>query len=293
MHGCLKQELSHLMESYRKFRRSPGHRVNVLGGAYSIEIKYNATTRRWHPHLHVLYDGPWWAHRQIKELWRQASDGSDIVWITPAHKEHARYLAKYAGKPDEIDRWPAEAIREYARAVHGLRMVQTFGSLHNVKLNDSDKPERIGEYRSVLKLSTLRLMASYKHYGALAMLEAVATRWPRLRGFASDLVDLPPPPAASRTPEEIGLCQQAVDHCGHVCRNLSTPLPDLRPRLRPPGQKPAIADVKIHNVAGSWDGIHPHGTSHDRDHDDKGTTSDRLEMYDGSKKYLFEMRERD
>lgn len=292
MNGCLKQELAHLMDSFRRFRRSPGARANMLGGAYSIEVKYNVVTSRWHPHLHVLYDGQWWAHRQIKDIWKACSDGSEIVWITEAKPRHARYLASYAGKPPDLIKWPAAAIREYAAAMHGVRMVQTFGSLHSVPLSDSDDRREPAADRSVISLGKLRLLAAKYNPVATAVLYAAAIRWPMLRIFATDLMDLPPPQGEHPDDQLLEQRQAAVDHSARFLLPWTSEIKAPRSGRRSARPGFNLTPRKSGNDAGSRPGSARQGAT--REHQGLGMrTSKNKENYLIKNDQLFSIREWD
>lgn len=128
----LKDQVKHLVESYRRLRRSNQYKAKIKGGVAVIEIKWSARDGCWHPHMHVLVDGAYWEQSQISKAWEIASKGSKIVDIRMIHDraKASRYISKYVAKVGDIDGVPIERVAELGRALHGLRMVQTSGSLY-------------------------------------------------------------------------------------------------------------------------------------------------------------------
>ena len=128
----LDEQLKHLYESFRRLRRSKQYKAKIAGGVAVCEVTHNNATGEWHPHLHVLVDGTFWDQKQISQAWEKASGGSKIVDIRMIHdrSKAGRYVAKYVAKIGDVNGIPAEKIPELALALHGLRMVQTSGSLY-------------------------------------------------------------------------------------------------------------------------------------------------------------------
>jgi hypothetical protein len=153
----LTVQLARLRKALRRLRASRLWKASQVGGAYSVEITRNPKTGRWHPHLHIVTDGTYTPQADLADQWGQALEWAAwdtspppgarvIVHISAVHSRAsvARYIAKYICKPESIESWPPEAIREYAIAVHGLRSVATFGTLHGQSL----APQIAGEPHS-------------------------------------------------------------------------------------------------------------------------------------------------
>ena len=128
----LRDQIEHLYESYKRLRRSKAYQLKIKGGVAVFEVTYNSARAEWHPHLHVLVDGDYWKQSDIKEACRIASNGSEIVHIKMIHdrSKAGHYVAKYVGKIGDVNGIPTHKIPELAEALHGLRMVQTSGSLY-------------------------------------------------------------------------------------------------------------------------------------------------------------------
>ncbi|MCH8478815.1 MAG: protein rep [Wenzhouxiangella sp.] len=154
----LAEQLAELRAGMKRLRQSAAWKAHVRGGCYTIEITRNRKTGLWHPHVHVIMDGAFFPHAEARAAWAAALGGSPlwpdlattgrvIVHLSAVHHRSrlATYIAKYIAKPAELGRWTAAAICEYARALKGVRMLHTFGSLHGVKLAPPDpNPDRAG-----------------------------------------------------------------------------------------------------------------------------------------------------
>ncbi len=141
----LADQLQHLREAFKKLRRTKAWKSHVIGGCHVFECTYNKKTDRWHPHLHVVLDGIFWKQSKIADLWEIESGGSRICDIrrVPSRSALVKYLAKYVSKSQTPGQLPSRRLVEWAFATHGLRIAQTFGTLHGRKLDDSTKPEKL------------------------------------------------------------------------------------------------------------------------------------------------------
>jgi len=216
--------LHHLRDSFRKLRRTKEWKAHVSGGAYVVEITRNQKTGGWHPHIHILAAGIYFPQSLLSALWMDASDGSTNVYVSAAHGKHANHLAKYAAKPPRLETWPASAIAEYAQVTNAVRMVQCFGDFHPEKLEDADRNPEPAATRSCITLSVLRSQAAAGHPAAVAMVRAVASRWPRLWQFLRTAIDLPPPISLADHRKDLDRAQEAVDHTAKFIIPLTTPV---------------------------------------------------------------------
>lgn len=134
----LSEQLKHLRRSFARLRRSPIWRERVKGGVYTVEITYNAKTDRWHPHLHAILDGDYLPQERLRDAWKIANPGSEIVWIArvPNRRTLRHYLTNYITKGFRTDEIPLQRLAEWTEALHGCRLMQTFGSLHGLDVND-------------------------------------------------------------------------------------------------------------------------------------------------------------
>lgn len=157
----LAQLLDHVYASFRRMRQHRAWKAHVRGGIAVLEVTRNPKTGHWHPHLHVLIDGTYFDQRAIKAAWLEATGDSDIVDIRAviSRRAAARYVSAYVAKPADVEEWPQCGIVEYARALHGRRLVIAFGSMHG-KLGEpddtGDRPQLVGLLCSALRLHAAR-----------------------------------------------------------------------------------------------------------------------------------------
>lgn len=154
----LADELKRMRKSFANLRRSQVWKQCVEGGVYGVEVTRNNRTGEWHPHIHIIIDGTYMPHADVKNAWLKATGDSAIVDIraVSSRRNLAHYITKYilkgntsptsdGGKFAPVDTWPYHAIRELFGALAGMRLLQTFGSLHGKQLVRPDseiKPQR-------------------------------------------------------------------------------------------------------------------------------------------------------
>lgn len=175
----LADGLQRLKQCFKRLRRSPTWRKYVTGGAYVFEITLNLETMGWHPHLHIAYRGDYFPQKLLRSLWEKITGDSFVVWVTKINdaKGAAQEMSKYIGKPQRIEEFPAERIREYAQATKGLRMVQTFGDCHNKEVSDEDPGVEKKTTDRHITLSELIHLARQGHESPAHLLRLVAKRW--------------------------------------------------------------------------------------------------------------------
>lgn len=175
----LDMQIISLLQAFKRLRARSVWKRYVTGGVYVLEITMNAKTGLWHPHLHVLVKGTYFPQAELAKHWREITDGSNIVWTSKINDipGAARELAKYIGKPQRVADLEPHQIREYARAVKSVRMIQTFGDLHGKRPKDVDEktPEPRSDER--VRLSTLIHLARSGHAEAVVLLTWLARRY--------------------------------------------------------------------------------------------------------------------
>lgn len=136
----LRDQLLELRRCFGRLRRSRVWKDRVTGGVYTVEVTMNKETGLWHPHLHAIVDGSYFPCMELKAAWEKASKGSIIAHIraVPSATAAARYVSSYVAKTSDAVKFSDEEVAEWAEQVHGLRLASTFGSLHGVKLEESD-----------------------------------------------------------------------------------------------------------------------------------------------------------
>lgn len=132
----LVEQIDELLASFRRLRQRRWWSDRVNGGIGTMEITFNATTKQWHPHIHVLLDGEYLPHAQLKTEWERVTCGSTIVHITAVHSrdDASTYIAKYVSKPSDIAKLDQQSAVELALALVGRRTVIAFGTAHGVRI---------------------------------------------------------------------------------------------------------------------------------------------------------------
>lgn len=152
----LVDQIARLRSAFTKLRRRKEWKRHVKGGIAIFEVTWSKKLQRWHPHLHVVIDGVYWPQKQIANEWERATGDSRICDIrrVPSREVLVRYVAKYVSKSQTPGNLPDARMVEWCHAVHGLRMAQTFGSLHGRKV-DCDETEKEGACELVVSMSKL------------------------------------------------------------------------------------------------------------------------------------------
>lgn len=136
-----KDYLRSCLRSLQKFRRLKITRP-VNSGLWAMEITNEG--QGWHVHFHLVIESPWLDQRELSAAWRKCTpDESFIVHISDAsrgsvRKNLPRYVTKYAGKGFRPHSWSAEKLKEFVRAVEGVRTFGVFGALHGKRKEISD-----------------------------------------------------------------------------------------------------------------------------------------------------------
>ncbi|MCZ6688765.1 MAG: protein rep [Planctomycetota bacterium] len=127
-----------LRNSFTKLRRRKIMWV-VRGGFYSLEFTWSPATR-WHPHLHVFFDGPDIAEDDLEVEWqditgdswvvkiRSAADGNEISAGGQAILLAVGTAVSYILK-GSIPTTDPRALAEYLNTVKNRKLWATFGNL--------------------------------------------------------------------------------------------------------------------------------------------------------------------
>lgn len=144
----LSHQLDRLTEMARRLRRRRAWQQHVAGGLQVIEVTWSQRQQRWHPHLHILCDLWYWPQAQLADEWEAVTGDSRVVDVRRVHSRSAaaNYVAKYVAKGADLASIPDHRVPEWAEAVHGRRLAQTFGTLHGqrttVPKNEADRKLR-------------------------------------------------------------------------------------------------------------------------------------------------------
>lgn len=177
---------------------TPSHkdRRRILGGIAALEVTRNQAERTWHVHLHVLVDLlDLFPQAELLHEWRACLGRG-------AHKGGARVervrasgsrsglgeVLKYVTKGLQVSTLPQALLSEMLRALHGRRMLATFGSMYRLKLSEDDDEETPVQddtvawaVNAVTGEPVLQDRASWRHDA-----EADVVGWRLLRGGALD-----------------------------------------------------------------------------------------------------------
>ena len=188
----LRELLDHLRASFRRIRKLPLWRSKVKGGVYTVEVTRNEQTGAWHPHVHIVADGSYWDQASISSAWEEASEGSKIVDVRKINNatQTAKYVADYVAKPYAHGSWDADAICEWAEAMHRQRLSHTFGSLHGVKVEETDETDEVRAADDLGSTLWIKTSANKGNRIAERMVELVRAWGPTWRGaFGIDEAD--------------------------------------------------------------------------------------------------------
>ena len=142
--------------AFTKLRRADVWKDNVTHAIAVPEITIGKLGQ-WHVHLHILCAGAFLPHAQLKKAWHEATGDSFIVHIEAVNdrKDAAKYVAGYIAGGNEVSRWSPDAIREYADAFHGKRMLRTYGKAKLPSDDDDDQDDVTGPSTHLCNVSHL------------------------------------------------------------------------------------------------------------------------------------------
>ena len=128
----LSEQLQRLRSCFARLRRTVLWKQGAAGGLYTVEVTFNAKSGQWHPHIHAVAEGRYIPQRELASEWERITGDSRIVDIRAcrSRRQAVRYLAEYVSKSSDVEKFPAEAVAEWAIEVHGLRFVARFGTMY-------------------------------------------------------------------------------------------------------------------------------------------------------------------
>lgn len=162
----LTQALDKLYGAYSRLQRTQLWRKTVTAAIAILEITRNATRNTWHPHLHVLAQGRFIPHQELKAAWYRTTGDSSIVDIRLVREARKirEYVTKYCSKPLDAS-WQAnpDLLQEAMRALHGRRLVITTGAFRGSAGRDKrqraeaqeDRSSNHGDWRPVASLAAV------------------------------------------------------------------------------------------------------------------------------------------
>jgi len=106
----------------------------VSGGCASMEITNEG--KGWHVHWHMLIQSSsFFPAKDLAVVWGKLV-GQSFAIVKVKSVDDASYLGelcKYAAKPAEVAKWPAEQIYEFCEAVQKTRMFTVFGRFAQIR----------------------------------------------------------------------------------------------------------------------------------------------------------------
>lgn len=132
-----------LRGAWQRLRRSKYWKSKVRGCVAAEEIKLGSGSGKWHPHLNVLMEGDYYEQDVLVRQWMKATKGEGkVVHISAANAGTVRELIKYVTKLTDLIDNP-DALEELLEAIHGCRLVSTYGTFHGIVEDDDE--QRAGE----------------------------------------------------------------------------------------------------------------------------------------------------
>jgi hypothetical protein len=129
----IRDQVRDLVAAFARLRRSSLWRDTQVGGAWFLEAKWSPSTRGWHPHLHIVAEGKYLPHSELRDAWHAVTGHSYVVSVRllPAQcHAQARYISKYVGKPVPIITTPDDRLIEWIATTSGMRTWAAYGSWH-------------------------------------------------------------------------------------------------------------------------------------------------------------------
>jgi hypothetical protein len=154
----LAQVVANLQTWFRKLRRTDFWKSHVVGGVYALELTWSRADGHAHLHLHAIIDGSYIPHALLRRTWQMITGGSKIVDIRAVHdrEQTAAYISRYIAKPTDLEAWTDENIQDFAAAMHGVRMLNTFGKSHNANIDAADQEPKLSAVAPLISIARLR-----------------------------------------------------------------------------------------------------------------------------------------
>ncbi len=148
----LENQIEKLYAHFRNLRRTVDWLYHVEGGVWFFQIKKTESTGQWHPHLHVLVSGRYWARQSLSALWHKVTGDSMVTDVRAIrdNRKAAEYVARYCSKPAVTADMTTEELLSMYHALLGRRLSGTFGNAKEIKLTTKVTTE----HKKFVKLTT-------------------------------------------------------------------------------------------------------------------------------------------
>ncbi len=135
---------------FQEVEGADGKLFRIYGAVRSVEVTYNAESKTWHPHIHVIFEAkrglPGWWLVLLKAAWNGLNDGSCYVHLSRVYsvlkrggKKYGRLtekalkeVCKYVTKFAPFARSP-QLVEEFLTAFKGVRRIQCCGSFYGAQ----------------------------------------------------------------------------------------------------------------------------------------------------------------
>jgi hypothetical protein len=158
----LESQIDNLYKFFKELKRRPWFKKRVFGGVWFFQVKQSKTDFKWHPHLHILFQGRFIEHEKISQIWSQITHGSTIVDIRAVgnRKKAVEYVARYAAAPCDLNELPHNKAVEVASALHNRRICGSFGTAKIVKFTPKPPEDaadwiKLGNFSDIMRGSAL------------------------------------------------------------------------------------------------------------------------------------------
>lgn len=190
----LDEQIDELLKCWKTLRRRFIWKSRTPWGVSLVEVTYNETTGRWHPHLHIVCNMCFLDHKLLRAAWRKITGGSWDVFIAAIHGDIANEITKYIAKASSIFSAPVDPFKMNAM-LKGRRLVQPFGKWPKLPKEPPQKIKYLGTVADLLwkgRCGDLR---------AQTLCEIIRERWPQALLSA---IQLPRPPnLPARRPKQL------------------------------------------------------------------------------------------
>jgi hypothetical protein len=141
---------------FQGFEDEGGVTRKIYGGVRSIECVYEPDSKTWHPHIHVLFEGPrklpfWWL-TLLKHAWNRITGDARYLHLKRAYSVTKRGKKKYnhlnAKALREVCKYVTKCaefagefllVDEFLNAFKGVRRIQCFGSFHGAAAREFER----------------------------------------------------------------------------------------------------------------------------------------------------------
>lgn len=193
----LDECLDRIYKCFGKLRTDKWWKLHATGGSASFECTYNAVTKQWHPHLHVLVQADYLDQRKLRETWLRITGDSHVcnVSLVGQGRAAAREVTKYISKPihRSVDGDQA-LIVELIGSLKGRRLITTFGTWRGGQLTCYCKELDTSKWYAVCSLVELHNRAAAGDLWSCQALRYLNSRRPGRVHVDLPTAMYPPPP---------------------------------------------------------------------------------------------------